>query len=136
MSATDGYQEIEHTADWALAVWAKDLPSLLEQAARGMYALSGARLLSEPRQQRVFELAAGDPEKLLVSFLAELLYYGEQEKLGFDCFQLSISADRLHARVEGAPLAAVDKEIKAVTYHNLRIIPTKRGLEAQSVFDV
>ena len=39
-----GYRELEHTADWELEAWADDLPGLLEQAARGMYALSGVRL--------------------------------------------------------------------------------------------
>ena len=41
---SSGFREKEHTADWELDVWAPDLPALLEQAARGMYWLMGARL--------------------------------------------------------------------------------------------
>ena len=36
-----GFREHAHTADWELEVWAPDLPALLEQAAHGMYAISG-----------------------------------------------------------------------------------------------
>jgi hypothetical protein len=47
--STAGFREIEHTADWELEVWAPDLPALLEQAGRGMYALAGVRLALEGR---------------------------------------------------------------------------------------
>ena len=131
-----GYREIEHTADWELAVWAPDLCTLLEQAGRGMYALAGARLKDAPRQERGFELHGVDAEALLVSFLSELLYITEQEILGFDQYRLNVDGFHLRARLVGAPLASLDKEIKAVTYHNLAIRHTERGLEAHIVFDV
>ena len=131
-----GFREIEHTADWELEVWAPDLAGLLEQAARGMYALSGAKLQDGPCQRRSFTLQAMDRESLLVSFLSELLYLGEREQLGFDHYQLSLEGDRLHAELEGAALTALDKEIKAVTYHNLAIRQGEDRLEVRIVFDV
>jgi len=131
-----GFSEIEHTADWELAVWAPDLPALLEQAARGMYALSGTRLLSGPRQSTALTLPYTDPERLLVSFLSELLWLGERDGLGFDLFRLEFSDKQLQAHLEGAPIAARSKEIKAVTYHNLAVRETARGLETTIVFDV
>lgn len=136
MNQTCGYREIAHTADWELEVWAPDLPILLEQAARGMYALAGTRLHPQPRLSRTIEVAAPDAEILLVKFLSELLYLGEQDGLGFDAFDLRLDGDTLHAVVTGAPLAALSKEIKAVTYHNLAIRRTERGLEVRIVFDV
>jgi SHS2 domain-containing protein len=42
----------------------------------------------------------------------------------------------LLAQVESAPIASLAKEIKAVTYHNLAIRQTERGLQANIVFDV
>ncbi|MBN1148722.1 MAG: archease [Anaerolineales bacterium] len=131
-----GYREIEHTADWEIEVWAPDLPALLEQAARGMYALAGARLSEGARLKRRLELEAFDSEELLVTFLSELLYLGEQEGLGFDTYRLSLQGERLTAELSGAPLAGLDKEIKAVTYHNLNVQKGPRGLEARIVFDV
>ena len=136
MSSQAGFREIEHTADWQLEVWAPDLLALLEQAARGMNALSGVQIEQGPVQQRIFVLPATDSEKLLVSFLSELLYAQERDGLVFVSFNLTLHEDRLLARVEGVPLHSLDKEIKAVTYHNLRLRQTQRGVEARIVFDV
>jgi SHS2 domain-containing protein len=131
-----GFREIEHTADWELEVWAPDILALLEQAARGMYALSGTYLEHDAFQTRVLRLPAGDPERLLVSFLSELLWIGEQEGLAFTEFQLKLENDQLLARLKGAPIAAQAKEIKAVTFHNLAIRQISAGLSVNIVFDV
>jgi SHS2 domain-containing protein len=131
-----GYEERAHTADWALDVWAPDLASLLEQAAIGMHALMGLRLKPEPRLEYAFEVRALDRESLLVSFLSELLYLGQQSDAGFDTFAVTLIEAGLHAQVSGGPLEAQAKEIKAVTYHNLAIHETARGLETTIVFDV
>jgi SHS2 domain-containing protein len=136
MGSPAGYRELEHTADWELEVWAPDFITLLQQAARGMYALSGASCQKGPVEVRTFSLRSTDRETLLVSFLAELLYFIERDDLVFDTFCLSLEEDTLTAELQGAHLAGLDKEIKAVTYHNLRLIQTGRGLEARIVFDV
>ncbi len=131
-----GFQEIEHTADWMLKVWAGDLPGLFEQAARGMYSLSGTRLGSGERVERHLELDALDSEGLLVAFLEELLYFGEWDQLGFDGFQIAIQGNALRATVSGAPIISQEKEIKAVTFHNLNIQVVDNRLEVNIVFDV
>jgi len=131
-----GHRELEHTADWELEVWAPDLPSLLAEAARGMYRLMGVALAAKPRRRRRLELDAGDREALLVEFLGELLYLGEAEDLAFDAFELSLAAGRLTAELEGAPIRSRTKEIKAVTYHRLEVRDGPRGLETRVVFDV
>ena len=131
-----GFEERAHTADWALAVWAPDLTSLLEQAARGMYALMGLRLRPEPRVEFAFDVQALDRESLLVSFLSELLYLGQQAEAGFDTFDVQSIEGGIHAHVSGVPIESQAKEIKAVTYHNLTIHDTERGLETTIVFDV
>lgn len=131
-----GFRELEHTADWELEVWGPDLPSMFEQAARGMYSLKGVRLQPKPRVDRTMEIYASDPESLLVSFLAELLFLEEVEGLGFDTFELRLEPTRLSAQMNGAPIASPGKDIKAVTYHNLVIRRTERGREANIVFDV
>ena len=79
-----GFEEMEHTADWELRVWAADLIHLLDQAARGMYALSQLELAAGPRVARSFEIPFVDAESLLVDFLSEILFFGEGEGLAFD----------------------------------------------------
>ncbi len=132
-----GFAENEHTADWEMEAWAPNLSSLLEQAARGMYELSGITLAEGPRQARQFELEALDAENMLVRFLSELLYYSEQECLAFDTFELHTDGEeKLSAHLSGAPIENLGKQIKAVTYHNLAIRRTDEGLEVNIVFDV
>lgn len=136
MTISAGYREIEHTADWELEAWAPNMNALFEQAARGMYSLAATMLDSGPRLTRSLELPGSDPERMLVSFLNELLFVGEQDRIGFDTFVLEVSEQGLHAELAGAPLASQAKEIKAVTYHNLAIRKTGRGVEVRIVFDV
>ena len=136
MPGPAGFRERAHTADWELEVWAPDLLSLLEQAARGMYTLMGTSLRPAERIVREVELPARDPESLLVDFLTELLYLAEVEGLGVADYHLQLEGDKLLAQVESAPIASLAKEIKAVTYHDLAIRQTERGMEANIVFDV
>jgi SHS2 domain-containing protein len=131
-----GFHEHEHTADWELEVWAPDLRALFEQAARGMYALSGIQLKPTPYIERSVQLSGPDAESLLVGFLQELLFLSETEVIGFDRFEILLDDRTLSARMHGAPIRSISKEIKAVTYHNLHIRKTERGLEARIVFDV
>jgi len=131
-----GYKEIQHTADWALQVWAPDLTELMHQAALGMIALMGARLNPEGRLERTLMVNAGDKEGLLVAFLNSILYEMELDSIGFDRFDLKLDGLKLHARLAGAPLLELQKSIKAVTFHNLEIRPVDAGLETTIVFDV
>jgi SHS2 domain-containing protein len=135
------FEELSHTADWCLRVWAADLESLFTEAAIGMNALAGIRLVSKPRVKRTFSASADDGESLLVSFLSELVYYAEQDQLAFDDFEVSLDPGPgkpmdLNVVLHGAPIFSMNKAIKAVTYHNLQIQNTKNGLEVEIVLDV
>jgi SHS2 domain-containing protein len=132
-----GFREHAHTADWELEVWAPDLPSLLEQAARGMYTLSGMRLQSGLPQTRSIRLHGEDAESLLVCFLTEVLWLEQEQGLGFDDFAIKVDQQfNLQAELYGSGIAKLDKEIKAVTYHNLAVLTTPQGLRVTIVFDV
>jgi len=131
-----GFEEIPHTADWSIRVWAQDLEGLLAESARGMNWLAGAELAEEPRIKQTFETVEPDGESLLVALLSELVYYAEQENIGFDHFVIEIKNDTLKVEMEGAPLKSLSKAIKAVTWHKLEIRESARGLEVEIVFDV
>ena len=131
-----GFEDIPHTADWSIHVWADNLEGLLTESARGMNWLAGVELAHEPRVAKTFETEGPDSESLLVAFLSELVYYAEQENTGFDHFEITIKNDRLKVEMEGAPLKSLSKAIKAVTWHKLEIKETARGLEVEIVFDV
>ncbi len=131
-----GFEEIQHTADWALRVWAEDLAGLLVQAAIGMNHLMGIRADEHPRVRQTLDLHAQDAESLLVAFLNELLFRLETDRLVYDQFDVRINEYSLSGDIEGAPVQKVEKQIKAVTYHHLRVRSTPAGLETVIVFDV
>ncbi len=131
-----GFEEIPHTADWALHVWAPDLPGLFVESAKGMYAMMGVHADAGLGEPRSFQSEAPDPESLLVAFLSELVFVAERERLVFNRFSVAIEGNRLQAGMFARPLRSLSKAIKAVTYHNLKIRRTERGYEAEIVFDV
>jgi SHS2 domain-containing protein len=131
-----GFLEISHTADWSIKVWAPDLAGLMEASGCGMYALMECQVQPEPVIERYIMLQSGDAETMLVAFLNELLYYLEQEKIGFTIFDIQIDQKRLTAQLSGGVVNRQRKEIKAVTYHNLSIQQVQGRLETTIVFDV
>ncbi len=131
-----GFRELDHTADRVLEIWGPDLKAVLEQAARGMYYLMGIILSGEPRLTKVLRIKGVEPEMLVVKFLQELLYLAEMDKSGFDQYDLTLCEEGLVAILSGAKLASIEKEIKAVTYHNLKVVHSAQGLSVKIVFDV
>ena len=99
------WQEIEHTADLALHLWAADLPDLFATAARGMFSLF---VVTDDAlvETKSLTLAALDVETLLIDWLNELLYWVEVEGLAFTAFefaQLTHTEDILLAARDGEP---------------------------------
>jgi SHS2 domain-containing protein len=131
-----GFEEISHTADWSVRVWADDLPSLFAECARAMNSLAGTVLGQGLRVKHTFESEGSDAESLLVAFLSELIYFQEQENLAFDQFDIEINSNHVFVSMEGTEIGSTDKAIKAVTYHNLKIEETHQGCETTLVFDV
>lgn len=132
-----GFEEVEHTADWAYRVWGGTIAGLFVQAAEGLYSLAGMELAPTPPLIRRINLQGIDYESLLVAWLNELLYLHNSENLGFDQIEiLHLDSNRLEALVTGAPTRQWLKDIKAATYHNLAIHSTESGFEATLVLDV
>ena len=134
----NAFEEVEHTADWALRVRGRDLRELLVNAARGMSCLLVPDVEAVTTDvERRFELDALDAESLLVEWLSELAYWAEAESFVFREFELPrVAPDHLEATARGGYASNLQKHIKAVTYHDLEIVRREDGLEATVVFDV
>ncbi len=132
------YEEAEHTADWALVARGQTLEKLLENAAWGMLELMGVRPGTGPNKRtRRIRLEAPDAESLLVAWLEELLYGIEARGVAYSKFDVNTRDGKyLVARVEEVPASAIQRFIKAVTFHGLRVEQTPDGLRARIVFDV
>lgn len=136
MDGSTGHEELDHTADWALRVWAPDLPALLAEAARGMYRLMGVERGDPGSDPVVVEASGIDAESLLVAFLAELLLLGEEKGWMVDGTGAEIDGFQLVLEAWPYHIHSQQKEIKAVTYHNLSVRQVEGGLETTIVFDV
>ena len=137
------FEVFEHTADVGLRIEATSLEELFVAAARGVFSLVVENPESiEPRQSLTLELEAEDFEGLFVDWLRELIYRFETEHLLLcECrVNLFDGNRRLRAECRGEPADWTrhlpDNELKAVTYHGLRVEPTPTGWEAEVIFDI
>ncbi len=131
------FEEIEHTADWALRVHGQNLTDLFRNAALGMLSMLDIEPVPGKTEKRVFELKAEDTETLLVSWLEELLYPLEVENAAVVDFQVEVLEKvLLKATIELKKIASIKKEIKAVTFNELDIRTVDSGYETIIVFDV
>lgn len=131
------YEELDHTADWAVRVRGKTFSDLLIHAAEAVMDLSGTELAPKPLVRRTISLDAPDRETLLVIWLEDLLHAMESRRVGFR--QMHVDAEpgwHLRGEVLEAPILTIARSVKAVTFHRLAIIETPGGLETQVVFDV
>jgi SHS2 domain-containing protein len=134
---SEGFEEVEHTSDVALRVWGRDLPELFANAARGMAWLLAGPATVVAVTERSIELTAQDAETLLVSWLGELLYLGEEDGIVFVAFELEeVTSTHLQGSARGGTPEEPRQHIKAVTFSEMEIRPGERGLETKIVFDV
>ena len=131
------FEELEHTADWAIQVRAGDFEGLLRNAASGMLELMGLSTENNQGEALVIEVEGIDREDLLVVWLEEILYIVERDGVGIGEIQLKVLDNTsLVAKIRTIAAISPEKEIKAVTYHGLKIIEAGDGLETTIVFDV
>ena len=137
------FEVFEHTADVGLRIEATNLEELFVAAARGVFSLVVENHEAiEPRQTVRIELESEDLLGLFVDWLRELIYRFETEHLLLGEFRVQLSADRrkLSADCRGEPADwsrhLPDNELKAVTYHGLRLEQTPNGWEAEVIFDI
>ena len=135
------YELFEHTADLGLRVRAASLEELLAEAGRGFLAMLVANPEAvRPVQSRTIELAAEEPGYLLFDWLSELLFAFESEKLLLAEFDLQLSAGKLTATCRGEPMDTtrhqMEHEVKAITYHGLRVEPQGDQWSAELIVDI
>jgi SHS2 domain-containing protein len=134
----EGFEEVEHTADWAFRARGADLMRLFANAAGAMFELQERPPLPLAEEvERQVEVTGFDRETLLVNWLNELLYLQERHGEIYREFDLQeISDTRLRARLRGQRSPGVARVIKAVTFHGLEIKRLAEGWEATVVVDV
>lgn len=139
------YRELEHTADTGLEVWGNTHSELFINAARGMYTLIWPEVKFPGTQHFQFELRADSYEELLVNFLSELNYYIlMQRKLinPIENIKIETQGDLLALTCDGNIFKLGNehllnlREIKSVTYHQLKISHEGSQLYTKIIFDI
>lgn len=134
------YDLIEHTADIGIKVRGRDLEGVFTKAAEAMFDIiaESCKQCDKSRELSV-KIEAQDREELVINWLNELLSLSETKEMIFSRFQIvNFSESALEATIVGCPreYCKIKTEIKAATYHELKIEETKQGFQAQVIFDV
>ncbi len=135
------YEIFEHTADLGLRISSADLDTLFQEAATAMFSVIVANLDDvRPVEQIAFEIECDRRDDLLRDWLAELLYTFNADHMLFVRFEVRIVGDRLTATAWGEPIDAarheIDAELKAVTYHGLKVEQHDAGWLAEVIIDI
>jgi len=138
------YRFIEHTADMGVEIEATSFESLLSE---GLLALTDT--LTEVERVKLelelpCDLIAPSREDLLVEWLGELVYLFETQSVLLRQADLEVEPEgggwRLRGTVRGERYDPDRHEIKtlikAVTYHQLEVRPSRMGWSARVIFDI
>jgi SHS2 domain-containing protein len=136
------YELIDHTADFGIRVFGTDAADLFRNGALALTDLmTDIRLVkSTSTHARHIRVSGADWQDLMVNWLRELLYlWAGEEKFIQDVDIKSIREHEIRAiaRFETySPQRHVLKnEIKAVTYHQIQVLDSGNGWQAQIIFD-
>lgn len=143
MPEAAGYELFDHTADLGVRVWAPSLPELIAPATAGFYATIGEVLAvrSAAGEPWACTFHTADAAYLLHDYLTELLVELEaQRRCVVDIVCDTFTNHTLRVRGRAVPYNAArsqfEREVKAVTYHELSVQPTAAGYEARYIVDI
>ena len=132
---------MEHTADTGLVIEAEALPALFEQAAYGLFEMIAEKRGSRWDQKTMVTVTGVDWPDLMFCWLRELLgLWAGRERIPVNVRIRQLTPYSIRAEVETASydpaVHRLGEEIKAVTYHQLRVEALDGGWRAQVIFDV
>lgn len=135
------HEFFEHTADLGLRIRAADLDGLFVEAAQALFEAIVEKLDTVRPERRVdVSLPADDIEYLLFDWLKELLYHFDAEHLLFSRFEAKVTAQGVQGSAWGEPLDrsrhAIEHEVKAITYHGLKVVREADGWLAEVIVDI
>jgi SHS2 domain-containing protein len=151
MVKTKNYELIEHTADIGIRIRTKDLKELFKKSALAMFDIiaekkslnqcfrMGTSSHQPPVKKIIIKQEANNLDELFINWLNELLSLSATKEMIFFDFKIDKLDDvSLNSQAIGCDIGnyKVNTEIKAATYHKLRIEKAKSGWVAEVIFDV
>ena len=138
---TPNYRLLDHTADLGIIVTGSTLKTLFENAAGALTQLMLTAADPVKTSSLQISVTADDPADLMVRWLGEILYLFEGDNLVVTSSDVStMTSSRLKATLQIVPydpaIHEIQHEIKAVTYHQIKVVQTGDLWEARIIFDV
>lgn len=136
------HEIFEHTADLGLRIRTGTLPELFSEAGTALFELMVENMNEvKPVVHRYVKLDQAKIDLLFFDWLNELLYLSDAEQLVLSQFEVKICDTLLEATVRGEPRDEarhqLDHEVKAVTYHQLKLEQEPDGLwMAEVILDI
>jgi SHS2 domain-containing protein len=135
------YEFIEHTADVGIKVKGKNLKEIFINTALAMFDIMAERKskIKNQKSKITIEQRAENLEELFVNWLNELLFLSATKGLIFTNFKINrLDKNNLEAMAIGENIKnyRINTEIKAATYHELKIEKKDSHWQAQIIFDV
>ena len=135
------YEILPHTADIRIKATGASLEEFFVEMMRGMFAAAKVQPArnhaKENAKSREIQLTAPDKEVLLVDFLNEALYLGDTNKEIYEDAKFSKFAEKeVEGELVGRPRESVGVQVKAATYHGLKIEEKGGVYEATVIFDI
>ncbi len=135
------YELFEHTADLGLRVRSPELNSLFAEAGLCLFlAIVEDIGTINPRTMAKIELSGNDREFLLFDWLRELLLQAEADRMLFCKFEVIVRDDGLSALAWGEPFDParhqLAHEVKAITYHELKVVRAGEEWLAEVIVDI
>jgi len=136
------YELIEHTADIGIRVEGRDLKELFKNTALAMFDIIAEKVADKkpPRIEKfLIKQKADNLEELFVNWLNELLSLSAtKEKIFCDFKFEKLDEQNLEAEVFGCDIKnyKINTEIKAATYHELKLEKANSGWQVEVILDV
>jgi SHS2 domain-containing protein len=137
------FRLFDHTADLGMEIFGADPEALFSNAGRALFEVivPAAHLPVEGLHHHAISVQGEDWADLMVNWLRELLYLWNGRQQLLHCLRIeSLDQNRLQAAVTTGDYIGgehrIDKEVKAVTYHQVQVGPTEEGWRARVIFDV
>lgn len=136
-----GFRILEHPADVGIEATGATLKEAFENAALGLLSMITDIESIDPSEERYLQLKGTDIQNLLVKWLSEILYLYDGENFLVGEVEIeSILPTRLEAIVRGESVDEarhpMKMDIKAVTYHQLKVQEKKDGCLIRVFFDI
>ena len=134
------YSIFSHTADIGIKGAGKNIASLFICMAKATSSLIRVPGDKGSLFSMKVKLSAADIETLLVAWLNEIIYLSYKNRVSFKDFRIrKICDEQIEADISGnknTPGRFPAVEIKAATFHKLKVIRSKAGVKAQIILDL